>query len=82
MDIMTTENERWDEFIENLEGEKGCNFTGEEANIKWSCNSDKSRPLTRKILEEMGNIDIEKTMKYFDEHGGYCDCEILFNVDR
>ena len=82
MNIMTTKNERWDEFTEKLEGKDGCDFTGEGKNIKWNCNGDESRPIARKILEEMGDIDIEKTMKYFDEHGGHCDCEILFNVNR
>jgi hypothetical protein len=34
-----------------------------------------------KIMTEMGGIDIEKSVAYFQEHGGYCDCEICFNVD-
>lgn len=29
----------------------------------------------------MGGIDIESTMEFFNSHGGYCDCEILFNVE-
>jgi hypothetical protein len=25
--------------------------------------------------------DVATTLTYFDERGGYCDCEILLNVD-
>lgn len=82
---MTPSNERWDEFYERLEGEEGCNFRykieGDPNSTTWTCSSKADRPLATAILEKMGNIDIDKTMKYFDEHGGYCDCEILFNVD-
>ena len=34
------------------------------------------------VLTELGGIDIDGTLAFFREHGGYCDCEILFNVDR
>jgi hypothetical protein len=29
----------------------------------------------------MDSIDVEKTIEFFHEHGGHCDCEILLNVD-
>ena len=32
-------------------------------------------------MAEMGDINIEATLAYFEDHGGYCDCEILMNVD-
>jgi hypothetical protein len=25
--------------------------------------------------------DLLATLDYFDAHGGYCDCEILLNID-
>lgn len=68
-EIMTPANFRWDEFVSCL---------GE---VAGKCNTSKERPLARSILEEMGNVDIEASMEYFDKHGGYCDCEILFNVE-
>lgn len=67
-EIMSPTNERWEEFVSRL---------GE---VAWKCNASGERPLARSILEEMENVDIEATMGYFDKHGGYCDCEILFNV--
>jgi hypothetical protein len=33
-------------------------------------------------MSEMGGVDIPASLEYFEEHGGYCDCEILLNVDR
>jgi len=32
-------------------------------------------------MTAMGGIDIEKTLDYFKDHGGYCDCKNLLNVD-
>lgn len=78
---MTPTHPRWNEFIERLQGPEGCNFH-ENASGKtaWSCTSGTDRPYARHILECMGGFDIEKSCEYFEGHGGYCDCEILFNV--
>jgi hypothetical protein len=79
--IMTPDHLRWDEFCNRLAGPEGCNFHDET----WTCDSrDHSKPFCRKILEDMGFADqeIAATLEFFDEHGGYCDCEVLFNVDR
>lgn len=84
-EVMTPENSRWKEFVILLEGPEGCNFIQTDPNdpksITWTCDNSTNKPLARAILQKMGNIDIEKTMKYFEEHGGYCDCEILLNVN-
>ncbi len=32
-------------------------------------------------MAEMGDADIPGTIAFFEAHGGYCDCEILLNVD-
>ena len=76
--IMTTQHPKWDEFCTRLEGPEGCKFTKKS----WICDGTKKRPLAKAILQTMKNVDIPNTMKYFSQHGGYCDCEILFNVDR
>lgn len=78
-EILTTASPRWDEFIRMLAGPEGLNF--EEDSIK-KCSSATDRPISRKILESMGNVDIEGTLQYFEDHGGYCECEILMNVDN
>jgi len=82
MEIMTPDSSRWKEFADRLEGEEGCNFVEKEnGSITWNCSGSEERPLARAILEKMGDVDIDATMQYFDEHGGFCDCEILFNID-
>jgi hypothetical protein len=34
-----------------------------------------------RIMNAMGNFDISASIAFFRAHGGYCDCEILFNVE-
>jgi len=74
---------RWEEFLERLEGPEGCHFRkNESGEATWKCDRSREKPLARKILEDMGEIDIASSMKYFEDNGGHCDCEIIFNVSR
>jgi hypothetical protein len=71
---MTREHPRWREFCNKLE--KSLNKKGCEA------GTDKSQ--TQALLIKMG-LSWEAAIiskAYFDGYGGYCDCEILMNVDR
>ena len=36
---------------------------------------------SRRLLTVMG-CDFDASLAFFREHGGYCDCEVLFNVDQ
>ena len=51
----------------------------------WRCGNDGSggskHRYAEAVLIELGGIDIDGTLEFFREHGGYCDCEILLNVD-
>jgi len=76
MEIMTKEHPRWNEFIDRLAGKEGCDFEEDS----WKCSRETDKPLASKILKSMGNIDVTGSLKYFEKNGGYCDCEILFNV--
>ena len=77
--IVSPQHPLWENFCERLQGVEGCDFKiNEKGGIYWKCGRDKSK--ARAILETMENVDIDGTLKYFDEHGGNCDCEILFNV--
>lgn len=84
-EVMTPEHPRWKEFAERLEGPEGCNFKddgkGKEDSITWECKGGRDQSKCRAILGAMPEIDIGKSLVYFDEHGGYCDCEVLFNVN-
>ena len=84
MELMTPSNPRWEDFCARLAGEEGCNFhetrPGDISSVVWTCKGGTDKSMASAILKDMG-CDIEKSLDYFDEHGGYCDCEILFNVD-
>lgn len=83
---MTPQHPRWDEFCERLEGPEGCNFVEADNELKaaWTCDRSLARPLATAILFAMGLTveDVAGSLEYFEAHGGYCDCEILFNVDQ
>lgn len=74
---MNKNHPQWITFIEKLEA--ACDFRATENNdFTWNCNHD--HEFSRKILTSFENIDIERSIKFFEESGGFCDCEILFNV--
>jgi hypothetical protein len=81
---MTAEHESWDEFTERLAGPEGCNFRWDEnGEMRWQCAGGNDKSLAIGILQRMGeDIDIPASLAYFEEHGGFCDCEIVFNVAR
>jgi len=68
---------RWGEFIDRLAGPEACNFHGD----RWTCFGDLRFSVN--ILREMGvdNPSIEVAIAYFNDHGGFCDCEVIFNVE-
>jgi hypothetical protein len=79
---MTPDHERWKEFVERLEGPEGCHFrphpTEKDENT-WDCTAGPDHTHARKLLKEM-DVDVERSIELFRCYGGYCDCEILFNV--
>ncbi len=80
--VMTPAHPLWEEFVQRLEGPEGCDFQQDETGQwQWQCQggTDKSKAIA--ILETMPDIDVEASLDYFERHGGYCDCEILFNVE-
>jgi len=77
--IMCKEHPKWNEFCRQLEGEEGCNFLEIEGKITWTCKGGMDKTFATKLLKDY-DVDIEASLEYFDEHGGHCDCEILFNI--
>jgi hypothetical protein len=73
-EVLTPESPRWEQFTGLLES------TGSV----WGCDGDAGDHVHRHakaVMAAMGGIDIEATLAFFESHGGYCDCEILLNVD-
>jgi hypothetical protein len=48
------------------------------------CSAEMDRTFSRKILTSMGVSahQIEECMALFEEHGGYCDCEVVMNAQE
>lgn len=43
---------------------------------------DHTRGMTTTFLSGKGIVDIPAVMRWLDAHGGYCDCEVLANVEE
>ena len=73
--MMTTSHERWPEFY----GRPAAAVGDSDGS---GCTSSLERPLARRILMVMGfaKPEIDASFDYFEQHGGYCHCEVLLNV--
>ena len=83
MDTLTAKHARALEFKDTLAGPQGCDFRlNDEGKTIWTCNGKQSQDrhaYSTKILTAMG-FDVDASLKHFDKCGGYCDCEVLWNV--
>jgi len=71
----------WTDFLEKLEGPDGCDFKKDEnGKVTWRCKGGNDKSLAAAIMQSMGDVDISASLAYFEHLGGFCDCEILFNV--
>lgn len=81
---MNPRHPRWIEFLTRLEGPEGCNFQagseGQAGGSTWLCFGGRNKEKALKILESMDGINIPASLRYFERKGGFCDCQILFNV--
>lgn len=72
---------RWREFLDKLEGSDGCDFKRDEkGEATWRCKGGNDKSLATAILQSLGDVDVPGSLIYFENNGGHCDCEILFNV--
>lgn len=80
---MTRSHDRWNEFLNRMKGPEGCNFRMNASMEEvWTCAGGRDKTLAIKILTAMGATvaDVVNSCIYFEAHGGFCDCEIIFNV--
>lgn len=66
-EIMTPDHPRWGEFCDELSA----------AISNDQCYRECAG--AREILKSY-NVDCDLSIEFFQEHGGFCDCEILLNV--
>lgn len=55
-------------------------FTKELMKQVSSYECDGTFALTKKILRTFLSVDLKKSLKFFKERGGFCDCKIIYNV--
>lgn len=82
--ILKANSTGWKKFCRLLEGKEGCDFKEDkDKEITWKCKGGNDKSKAKNILKKyFPDVDITKTIQYFESKGGHCDCEILFNVDR
>jgi hypothetical protein len=68
--VMTPSHPRWSDF-------KGMLATAVRVE---DCDAASLR-LSKRLLRNMDGIDVPKSLAHLKANGGYCDCEVLRNVD-
>ena len=51
-----------------------------DKNLANGCNHQMT--LTVKFLEERAVVNVEQVIAWLNNNGGYCDCEVLFNIEE
>ena len=69
---MDTRHPKWGEFVGRLS----------KALETVPCKAGTNKDEAKKILKGYKDVDIKKTLEFFENNGGFCDCEILMNVDK
>lgn len=73
-------HDQFAQLYKYLAGPMGCNFEDapeEPDGITWDC--DETLTLTREWLEHH-HLDVEANVAALQACGGWCDCEVVFNV--
>jgi hypothetical protein len=65
LEVMTPESPRWNEFADALYDAQA-----------WKACGGAKLPRARAVMRSMGGIDIRKSLAFFREHGGWCDCDL------
>ena len=80
--VMTPDHPKWEEFYERLNGPEGCDFRPHPTvGFTFKCKGGDDRSMATNILRDMG-ADVEASLDFFSENGGFCDCEVILNVAR
>ena len=86
--ILTREHPNWDDFVRILTAIVNIHEVAvpgeEEPELQWTCHGDLRQSIATiafmETLDITEDIDVDGTISYFQANGGYCDCEVLFNV--
>lgn len=76
-DIMAPCNKHWNDFCWELDAK--IDMDRLEATGHFNCKGN--HDLTTEVLTRCAPyINLKETIELLEEKGGYCDCEVLFNV--
>jgi Protein of unknown function (DUF2695) len=77
---MTPRHPRWREFIGRLHEALAPEFDEDGNLVRWRCAGNHRH--TVEALHGMGLTlgETDDSLRFFNEHGGHCDCEVMFNV--
>jgi len=73
LQVMFPHHPDWNEFLDLL-------FESLGGRIPGNCDGSVDKAVA--ILDKFRGIDVQASIDYLSNHGGYCDCEILVNVDQ
>ena len=81
--IMTPWHSDWADFLHELREDLGLTHDENDQTVAEECGHDPECP---KAVDHMRKLDfdnaaIERSLAYFREHGGTCDCKIFLNVE-
>ena len=68
-EIMTTGHPMWDHFAESI------------ATLLETQECDNTLTISRELLGNMRIFDVDSSIEWLQDHAGFCDCEVLLNVD-
>ncbi len=75
-EVLTEKHAYWRGFMIRLNDMVN---TREYGQFLFNCRHDLS--FSTKILKSLPNIDVEGSIEYLKSKGGFCDCEVLMNID-
>jgi hypothetical protein len=87
MTTMTPDHPHWKSFIRKLAATAdthGCDGDGtrlDPAPGKVGPTAE-VHAHARRLLHNIGGVDVASSLAFFKTRGGHCDCEVLMNVDR
>jgi hypothetical protein len=67
-EIMTMAHPMWESFTESID------------TLLESRKCDNKLSFATELLVDMRRFDVDASLDWLENHGGYCDCEVLMNV--
>lgn len=67
--IMTPSHPKWDAFKFKL------------IRVSNKCDSISKKQTELILIKDFPEVNLKRSINFFEKHGGFCNCEILMNVE-